>query len=81
MLINLCDFRHQSKKRRPFSRYTARPDRVRREKSLGADDGGGGGSAGTDGNLEQQLLELRGSIHTIQAQNTAIKRNMDIVKG
>ena len=69
--------RHQSKKRRPFSRYTARADRVRREKSFAMEE-----ASSTIGvNIEEQILEVRSVLATLQGQNTSIKRNLDVMKG
>ena len=67
--------RYQSRKRRPFSRYTARADKVRREKSFAA------GPGPTSANLEEQLTDIRGSLVTIQAENSALRRNIEAVKG
>ena len=74
---NIILFRHQSKKRRPFSRYTARADRVRREKSFAMEEVSG--SVGV--NLEEQILEVRSVLAAIQGQNTSLKRNLDVMKG
>ena len=64
--------RYQSKKRRPFSRYTSRADnKVRREKSFVT-----GGVT-----VEDQLIEIRGNLVNIQGENSLIKRNMDLMKG
>ena len=60
--------RYQSRKRRPFSRYTARADKmVRREKSFNG--GGGGGNGGVQ--VEEQLAEIRGEIG-------ALRRSLEI---
>ena len=61
--------RYQSRKRRPFSRYTARADKmVRREKSF---NGGGGGGNGGGVQVEEQLAEIRGEIG-------ALRRSLEI---
>ena len=63
--------RYQSKKRRPFSRYTSRADKVRREKSF----------ATGRVNIEDQLNEIRDNVINIQGENNLIRRNMEDVKG
>ena len=68
----LC--RYQSRKRRPFSRYTARADKVRREKSFAAGPGSGV-------NFDEQLSDIRGNLVSIQAENSLLKRNIEVVKG
>ena len=65
--------RYQSRKRRPFSRYTARADKVRREKSFAA-------GSGVSGNFEEQLSDIRGNLVNIQAENNLAKRNMEVMK-
>ena len=66
----LC--RYQSRKRRPFSRYTARADKVRREKSF---------ATGSGVNFEEQLTDIRGNLVNIQTENNLLKRDIDVVKG
>ena len=61
--------RYQSRKRRPFSRYTARADKmVRREKSFNG--GGGGGNGGVQ--VEEQLAEIT---FTLECRATPISNN------
>ena len=69
---SLVSRRYQSRKRRPFSRYTARANKVRREKSF---------VPGTGVNLEEQLTEIRGNLINIQGENNLLKRNIEVVKG
>jgi len=68
---SLVSRRYQSRKRRPFSRYTARADKVRREKSFAT-----GGV-----NIEDQLIEIRGNLVNIQGENSLFKRNIELMKG
>ena len=69
---SLVSRRYQSRKRRPFSRYTARANKVRREKSF---------AAGTGVNVDEQLTEIRGNLINIQGENNLLKRNIEVVKG
>ena len=69
---SLVSRRYQSRKRRPFSRYTARANKVRREKSF---------AASTGVNVEEQLTEIRGNLINIQGENNLLKRNIEVVKG
>ena len=69
---SLVSRRYQSRKRRPFSRYTARANKVRREKSF---------ATGTGVNVEEQLTEIRGNLINIQGENNLLKRNIELVKG
>ena len=66
------DNRYQSRKRRPFSRYTARADKVRREKSF---------ATGSGVNFEEQLNDIRGNLVNIQTENNLLKRDIGVVKG